>query len=244
MAGPATMFGDFMEARRRQYEQLRDRATLPQPGLVKQADVKVTAYDAGTDSYSWTKVLFGTDGTPYDDPADVTGGPTRMPLKERNGNVISAFPYYAKAWVRVAASDNGPVWEFDAPGGAGVSLVGSTSGTFTAAALASPTQNLFTVLGAGFYHLIGTFSVSSPLGSPSTQQFCQTTVLTPIAGTPNIWGSEFPATAGSWTTDTQTLSCLFSYAGSGNTISLQGNTANSIVQTMTYAYKCSLLQYG
>src|SRR6478609_9733512 len=98
-----------MEDQRRQFDQLRDRSTVPQPKLVEKTDVKVTAYDAGTDSYSWTKVLFGADGTPYDDPADVTGEPTRMPLKERNGNVISAFPYYAKAWLRVVASDNGPV---------------------------------------------------------------------------------------------------------------------------------------
>jgi hypothetical protein len=124
---------------------------------------------------------------------------------------------------------------------ASVSLIGTTSGTFSNAVGVSQSQSLFTGVGSGLYHLIGTFRISSPI-APSTQQYCQTRFTGTATPTPAIWGSEIIASAGSWTTDTQTISCLYTHTGSGNSISMVGNDALSTVQVMGYAFTAALIK--
>lgn len=96
------------------------QATAHKPADRLMFDVRVTAYDAGTASYTWARVFPAGDGTFYDDPAGVTGGPTYAPLKERNGQVVSSFPFYAKAELRIGVTPTtGPVYEFTASGASG-----------------------------------------------------------------------------------------------------------------------------
>lgn len=83
--------------------------------LTGRIPVKVTAYDSGTGYYSWTEQSYDGAGNYVDAPNAMIGSPTVLPAVERNSIVLTSFPFYTQAWLRVAVESNESfVLEFDA----------------------------------------------------------------------------------------------------------------------------------
>lgn len=123
---------------------------------------------------------------------------------------------------------------------AGVSLVGTTSGSLSVTVGTSPTQNLFTGVGSGLYQLVSTLNLSTPLGPASQQQYVQTTYGSGTP-TPSIFEAEIIASTGLWTSY-RTVVAVYSFGGSSNTVSFVANSGNSTIQTITYAWVAALLK--
>ena len=141
---------------------------------------------------------------------------------------------------RGADSSGGP-WAVRQLASSGVSLTGTTSGTFTANAGSTQTQPLFAGLDAGAYLLIGTFRCSTPL-APSVQQSVFTDASGTVTPTPTQYHSPIPATGGSWTTQSVTLCSYYVIVSPGSSITLIGNSGNTAAQNIGYAYNVALLK--
>lgn len=101
---------------------------LPDPRVIEYPNVgtdsgrlpiKVTSYDAGTGYYSWTEQSYDGSGAYVDAPNAIVGTTTLYPAVERNGLVLTSFPFYSQAWLRTQADTVEAVYEFDA-GSSGV----------------------------------------------------------------------------------------------------------------------------
>lgn len=69
-------------------------------------------------TYAWTEEFFDGSGAYVDLPGGRSGTATYMPAMERNGQIVTAFPFYALLRERIYVG-GAPYFEFDAPGSAG-----------------------------------------------------------------------------------------------------------------------------